>query len=396
MQKLVIIGGGFAGFWSAMSAVRQARALGKCDELKISLISKDQYHSIRPRFYEADLASMRLPLIHHLTALNVGLIVGEVSSIDPDRQRIHLTGQAEGLVYDTMILSAGSTLKSLAIPGIEHAFNVDTFHAATALDRHLHRLAITGFSTSASRTVVVIGGGFTGLEVVTALPQRLGAYAPNRLDFRLILLDRCAELASNYSPDARQYIADQLAAANIEVWVKQEAERIETDRLTLKSGHSIATETVIRTTGLEASPLTATLKGERDELGRLLVDRFLRVPGYDNIFAAGDAAKALVDSRHYAVMSCQHAIPQGKFAGHNAINALFGRALKPYSQPRYVTCLDLGTSNALFTVDWTRNLKLSGQPAKALKNEIVTQWIYPPADAEETIKLAVPEILAPS
>lgn len=396
MQKLVIIGGGFAGFWNAMSAVRQARALGKYDELTITLILKDEYHSIRPRFYEADPASMRLPLIHHLTALNVGLIVGEVSSVDPDSRRIQLTDQADELVYDTMILCAGSTLKSPGIPGIEYAFNVDTFQAATALDRHLHQLAVTGFATLASKTVVVIGGGFTGLEVVTALPQRLGAYTSNGPDFRLILLDRCAELASNYSLEARQYIADQLAAANVEVWVNQEAVGITTNRLTLESGHSIATETVIRTTGLEASPLTATFKGERDELGRLLVDEFLRVPGYDNIFAAGDAAKALVDSQHYAVMSCQHAIPQGKFAGHNAINALFGRALKPYSQPRYVTCLDLGTNNALFTVDWTRNIELSGQQAKALKNEIVTQWIYPPADAEETIKLAVPEILAPS
>ncbi|MHB8423301.1 MAG: hypothetical protein ACYDAM_11165 [Leptospirales bacterium] len=112
------------------------------------------------------------------------------------------------------------------------------------------------------------------------------------------------------------------------------------------------------------------------------------------LFAAGDVALATVDDEgHDSVMSCQHAIPQGRFAGHNAVNALFGIGLIPYSQPRYGTCLDLGTDQALLTSGWERIPKMTGASAKELKTEIMTQWIIPVLAVEETIKGSVPLIL---
>ena len=393
IQHLVIIGGGFAGFWSAMSAVRQARELEKFDELKITLISKDEYHGIRPRFYEGELAGTRIPIRDYLDPLKIDLIVGEVSSIDAENRRIFLANGSGEIFYDALIVAAGSQLKASNIPGIEQAFSVDTFQDATRLDQHLRKLSASGFSTPASRNLVVIGGGFTGLEVVTSLPHRVKAHTPSGAGFNYFLVERSTRLASNYSVDAQRYIADQLKSADIQLLLGEEAERIETGRIVLKTGKSIDTDTVIWTTGLEASPLTAKLKSERDELGRLGVDNFLRLAAYHNIFAAGDVAKILVDDRNYAVMSCQHAMPQGKFAGHNAVNFMFDREPISYSQPRYATCLDLGPGNALFTVGWERNTKMFGPEAKTLKTQINTQWIYPAENVEETIKMSAPEIL---
>ncbi len=91
-------------------------------------------------------------------------------------------------------------------------------------------------------------------------------------------------------------------------------------------------------------------------------------------------------------MSGQHAIPQGKFAGPNAVNFLFGRNLVPYVQPRYNTCLDLGPEDALATVGWERRLQTIGPDAKARKTEILTRWIQPPADREEALALAWPPL----
>jgi NADH dehydrogenase len=393
MKHLIIIGGGFAGFWSAISAIRQARALGKTEELKITLISKDEYHAIRPRFYESNLAGIRVPLRNYLSPLNIDLIVGEVSGIDAENRRVTLKNTTEGIVYDSLILAAGSRLKADEISGYERAFSVDTFEDASKLDRHIRNLAADGFRTQASRNLVVLGGGFTGLEMVTALPHRLRQYAPAGTQFNYFLIERSISLAANYSIEARQYIEVQLAEAGIELLLGDEIARIEAGKATLKSGKAIETDTVIWTAGLEASPLTEGFKCERDGLGRLSVDTFLRLPDYDNVFAAGDVARILVDEKNYAVMSCQHAIPQGKFAGNNAVNQLFGKEMKPYSQPRYATCLDLGAETALFTTGWKREIKLLGAEAKALKNQIVTQWIYPAQDIEETIRMSVPEVL---
>lgn len=391
MRHLVIIGGGFAGFWSAMSAARRAKEIRKSDGLKITLISKNEYHSIRPRLYEPIVEGMRIPLRNYLDPLNISLVIREVTNIDPKKRSIPLNN-GEDIAYDCLILAAGSQLKTADITGIEHTFNNDTFENASVLDQHLRSLSAAGFPTRVSRTIVIIGAGFTGIETATAMPQRVKSLAQDGIVFEIHLIDRSASFASNYSKEARQYILGQLKEAGIQLHLNEEAERIDAGQIILKSKKAIETNTVVCTTGLEASPLTENFKAKRDELGRIHVDSFLRLPGYDNVFAAGDIAKAMVDDQHYAVMSCQHAMPQGKFAGQNAVNHLFGMNLAPYSQPRYTTCIDLGPENALFTTGWERTVQKIGSEAKVLKNEINTQWIYPAPTMEETLKMSAPEV----
>src|SRR3546814_5912786 len=101
---------------------------------------------------------------------------------------------------------------------------------------------------------------------------------------------------------------------------------------------------------------------------RLHVDAHLKVLGQTDIFASGDVAYAATDTiGNYAAMSCQHAIALGRYAGNNVAADLLGVAPMTYSQPKYVTCLDLGAWGAVFTEGWDRQLKLVGQEAKDLK-----------------------------
>ena len=117
----------------------------------------------------------------------------------------------------------------------------------------------------------------------------------------------------------------------------------------------------------------------RDPFGRLHVDSELRVKGVPTIFATGDVAYAATDDAgNHALMSCQHAISLGRSAGHNVAADLIGHPARAYSQPKYVTCLDLGAWGAVFTEGWQREVKLRGAEAKALKHQINSEWIYPP------------------
>jgi NADH dehydrogenase len=91
-------------------------------------------------------------------------------------------------------------------------------------------------------------------------------------------------------------------------------------------------------------------------------------------------------------MSCQHAQSLGRVAGHNAAAELVGLPLHPYSQPKYVTCLDIGPWGALYTEGWDRQVRLTREAGKAQKREINTTWIYPPAaDRKAAFAVANPD-----
>jgi hypothetical protein len=105
-----------------------------------------------------------------------------------------------------------------------------------------------------------------------------------------------------------------------------------------------------------------------------------RVPESPSIFAEGDTAAARGPDGHAVLQSCQHAIPLGKFAGHNAAASLLGQPLQPFDPGPYVTCLDLGAGGAVLTTGWDREVRLTGESAKAVKKAIVEFYIYPPVD----------------
>ena len=87
-------------------------------------------------------------------------------------------------------------------------------------------------------------------------------------------------------------------------------------------------------------------------------------------------------------MSCQHARPQGRIAGHNVVADLLGRPLIDYRQEAYVTVLDLGAWGALYMQGWDRRIVVEGDAAKRTKHEINHRRIYPPANGDASLLLA--------
>jgi NADH:quinone reductase (non-electrogenic) len=135
--------------------------------------------------------------------------------------------------------------------------------------------------------------------------------------------------------------------------------------------------------------LTLEVPGRRDCLGRLRVDECLRVSETPDVFAAGDTAAAEVEPRRMAIPSCQHAIPLGKYAGHNAAADLLGLPLAEFRPAPYQTCVDLGAAGAVFTAGWERRVLQTGSAAKERKRMTNQQWIYPPIDdAGEILRAA--------
>lgn len=314
--------------------------------------------------------------------LDIGLAVGEVTGIDTATRRVNFVdgdGSTHGAHYDRLVLAAGSRQRPLEVPGAAaHAFDIDTYAGAARLDAHLAALARE--QPPGADCVAIVGAGFTGIELATEMRRRLRAHGGPEFAARarVLLIDRAEVLGPELGDNPRPYLEAALRAAGVETRLGASVARIDASGLTLADGERLDAATVIVTTGLVASPLTALPGTTRDAQGRLAVDDSLRVEGLAEVFAAGDVARAPADETHATLMSCQHAVPTGKYAGYNAARDLLGLPPARYRQPDYVTCLDLGDFGALFTTGWERTPQQWGPEVAPLKRKINTQWIYPP------------------
>jgi NADH dehydrogenase len=391
-MRLVIIGAGFAGMYAALSAARLRDIRGVSpEELEIALVSPEPTLVVRPRLYEPNPETLTASLLEVFTAIDVVYVQGSAETVDATSRTVHVAtreGARKPLSYDRLVVASGSRLFRPNIPGLaEHGFSVDSLDDAVALDQHLHGL-VKRPPTNGRDTVVVVGGGFTGIETATEIQARLRKILGQHAKTRVIIVDRNDVIAPDMGPDSRPVIDDALRKLGVETRLGVGVASLDKSGIALSSGERIETDTVIWAAGIRAAPLTEQISAERDNSGRLLVDRDLRVPGVQGVFATGDAARAVCDDDgNHALMSCQHATRMGAFAGNNAAAELLGVPTKPYHQKAYVTCLDLGEAGALFTRGWERKVEMVGEVAKKTKQEINTVWIYPPK-AERAAALA--------
>ncbi|WP_454735849.1 NAD(P)/FAD-dependent oxidoreductase [Cupriavidus necator] len=395
-KRILVIGAGFAGFWSALASARLLDKVGRTD-VEIALVAPEPELHIRPRLYEQNPGAMKAPLQEIFKAVGIKFIQGVVERIDVASQEVELVEVGvdttrRKLGYDRLVLATGSRLFRPQIPGLDqHAFNVDQVADAAQLEAHIASLASRPAS-AARNTVVVAGAGFTGIETAAEMPARLREVLGKDADVNVIMVERNTEVGPDLGAGPRPVITQALTELGVKWKLGSGVAAVDANGITLENGERIEAATVIWTAGARASMLTAQIPAERDNFGRLHVDRNLKVKGLDTVYATGDVACAATDDEgNYTMMSCQHAMALGRSAGHNVAADLLGETPIPYSQPKYVTCLDLGPWGAVYTEGWDRQVKLVGAEAKALKTQINTEWIYPPsADRAEALAWADP------
>ncbi len=395
-KQLLIVGSGFAGMWAAVSAARVAELSGS-DDLQIAVLAPAAELRVRPRFYEENVAGLRAPLSDLYTELDVEFIAGHAERIDTTEKTVWYRAQDGGMSlrnYDRVILATGSQIRRPAISGLaEYAFDIDQMESAQIFEKHLDEL-VNQPASLARNTVVVCGGGFTGIELATELPARLRARFGDDTQTRVIVVERGDKIGGRFSEALSQVIAEASIGLGVEWRVNSEVESIDATGVTLKGGELIESSTVVWTAGVEAHPLTQQIRAERDAQGRLRVNDLLQIPVLPDVYATGDTAHAKTDELgNTALMTCQHAIQLGKFAGHNAAASLLNATPHPYRQVNYVTCLDLGGWGAVYTEGWEQAVKSVREEAKKIKIAITNELIYPPA-ANRAIAFAAGDPLA--
>lgn len=395
-KQILIVGSGFSGMWAAVSAARLSALEGE-HSFKIAVLAPVPELRVRPRFYEEKVSTLVAPLTELFAELGIEFLAGSAERIDANSKTVtwrDRNGTESTVTYERLVLATGSQTRRPAIAGLaEYAFDIDQLESAQVFEQHLDSLT-TRPASPERNTVVVCGGGFTGIELATELPARLRARFGNDSQTKVIVVERGAVIGGRYSEALRQTIEDASRELGVEWRLNAEVEAIDANGVTLKNGERIAASTVVWTAGVEAHTLSQQIDGERDGQGRLKVTESLQVPAHPDVYATGDMAHAKTDDAgNTALMTCQHAIQLGKFAGHNAAASLLNIDPYPYRQVNYVTCLDLGAWGAVYTEGWEQEVKSVRDEAKKIKIAITNELIYPPA-ADKAVAFAAADPLA--
>ncbi len=371
-HRVVIVGTGFAGIWAALGAAAARQAAHAEQDIEITVVGPGDSLLIRPRLYELDLRGTRVPLQGILPQIQVRHVDGMVNRVLPDQQRVQAIGvEGEELVpYDQLVLCAGSR-RAVELEAPRH-HGVDNLAEAQALHAVLDSFGKT------RPIVAVVGAGFEGIEVATELTGRADVH----------LIEQADHVAPDFGPAARDVIEKALRDLNIAVTLEATATPLDDGNLSLSNGTYLTPNITVWATGPHAGNIGAAFGIQHDELGRIPVDQTLQTT-VDGVWAAGDCARAVADRGHLALMSCQHAMPMGARAGSNVVRGALGLRAERYSQPLYLTCLDLGAGGALLTAGFERNDVLAtGESGKQFKRYINRGLIYPPSgDAHALLKL---------
>ena len=365
-KRIVVIGGGFGGL---QAAVELGRRLGP--ESEILVVSEQNFFLFTPLLPQ--VASSNIDPRH--IAQTIRDIRGRrrfrfrrdtVVGVDPAARRIETVSGA--LTYDALVISLGSRSDYFGVPGArENTWDFKTLEDAVVLRDHVIDLCEHADHTGdaevrrAMLTFVIVGGGYTGVELVSELGDLLFGYVARRYrgidaaDIRLVIVEALPEILRGVGADLAAHARHRLDLRQIEVRTGARVTRCTAGTIEINGREVVSSETVVWTAGVRANPLVEALPGPHDRIGRAVVNAFLQLEGYPEIFVVGDGAAAVTAAG--APLVAPVAIGQGRVAGENIAHYLRGEPLVPYDYKAQGMLVSLGMNYAVVSF---MGLKFSG------------------------------------
>jgi len=347
-KRIVILGGGFGGVYAALHL---ERLLAGNNRIEVCLVSRDNFFLFTPMLHEIAASDLEVTnIVNPLRKLlrHVEVLVGAVDELDLPNRRV-LISQRYGdslqpLEYDHLVIALGSVTNFYDLPGFaERAIPMKSLHDAIRLRAQIlrHLEAANAEDNSLNRqsllTFVVAGGGFAGVETVAALNdfiREVLPFYPNLYEemFQVVLVHSGPMILPELGQDLGRYTEKVLARRGVDIRLNTRVRSVTQNEVTLTDGRSISSRTLVWTAGIAPSPLISSIPSSK-ERGRLVVNQFLQVADWPNVWAIGDCA-VVPDIRNVGKShppTAQHAMREGKTVAENITAALSGRPLRAFS-----------------------------------------------------------------
>jgi NADH dehydrogenase len=375
-KKVIVLGGGFGGVFAAKSLEKLGRGT-----VEVELINNNNYFVFQPLLAEVASGSINssdavVPLRQLLTRVQVRQ--ARVMGIDFEKKKaIVMQGSRMTpveLAYDEVVLALGTGVDLGRIPGMaDHALTMKDLTDAHMLRTHVIGCLETADVTTERAvkeqllTFIVVGAGFSGVETVAEMRELIRRALPyyhniSVDEVRMYLIEYAPRILPTFPADLATYATQQLRNQGIEVLTGVGTKSATSTGVALTNGAILNASTVVATIGNGPHPLVQML-GLDLHWGRIVTDRFMRVPGQEHVWALGDAALIPLndnpqeDPVDYATQTAQFAVREGYQLAANIMASFKDQKLKPFAYTSKGSLASLGMSKAVADV---YGFKLSG------------------------------------
>lgn len=422
MREILIVGGGYAGFYTAWGLEKRLRA----GEARITVVDPRPYMTYQPFLPEVTAGSVEarhaaVSLRRHLKKSR--LIAGSVTEIRSAERTVTVrpvNGADHELRYDVLVVTAGAVTRTFPIAGLaEHAIGLKHVEEAVAIRDRL----LTAFDQAASLppgperrkllTVTVVGGGFSGVEgfgellsLATAMLKAYPELSFDELSFHLV--EARGRILPEVTDKPGAWVVRSLERRGAHVHLNTQLTSVKNGHVVLSSGEEFDSELVVWTAGNASNPVVHNHTDlPVDERGLITVRADLRV-GTDadplpDVWAAGDDA-AVPDLASpvpgaRTVPNAQHAVRQGRRLAKNILADLRGGTVRDYRHSSLGVVATLGLGRGIFQY---KGIVIKGLPAWLMhrgyhvlavptwerKVRVLTVWLTAAAFGRDLVSLA--------
>ena len=364
--SVIIIGAGFGG-------LRVARRLGRAP-VDVTIIDRHNYHTFVPLLYQVATAGLEpeeiaQPIRRILRGVpNLRFRMSTVTGVDVERSAV-ITDAGE-LKYDYLVLAAGSAPSYFGLDSVVQVTSalrdlddaerlrdqiLGAFEAASAEENPSHRRQLM--------TLIVVGGGPTGVELAGALAELRRHVLPHDypdLDLswaRILLLEATDHILPGMPPVLQAKAQAKLSELGVEIRLGAPVADVDANGVTLNSGDTIPAGAVMWVAGMRAPPLAEAVPTARDSAGRLVVFETLRLPAHPEVYVIGDMAHVGDPETRPHPMLAPVAIQQGALVAENILRSLAGKPPKRFVYKDRGTMVTIGRNAAIAHIF---GLRLSG------------------------------------
>ena len=366
MPHVVVVGAGFGGVWATDELAKEG--------FRVTLLDQFPYNTFQPLLYQVATGglnpgdvtySLRYFAANHE---DVRFRVGEVVGIDHDKREV-VCSDGFRVGFDYLIIGNGITTNHFGIPGAAE-YTMSMYTRAEALRVRdtifgsLEIIAGRSDPNSAGFTVVIVGGGPTGVEMAGQLAELKTGTIPstypelNPAHVHVVLVEMTEHLLAPFDDSLRQYALRELIKRGVDVRLKTAISEVEMDRVDFKDGSSMPVDLVIWAAGVSGDPQLKDWGLPIGRAGRIEINDDTRVVGEERIFAIGDGS-VIVNSP--LPQLAQPAIQMGKFAARQIARLHRGLETESFHYHDKGTMATIGRGDAV--LEMPIGLKLTGIPA---------------------------------